>query len=130
LCGITFATGGHVGKLRKEITNSPSFMSLRQGGDNISRKARIVTSSIEDRKIRTVVDDPSPVLRFRFDGEGWSRWSVAWRAYEPAEVAPPLREHLAAEGVTPQAGDRYVLDAGVWRRLDADEPDEPTTPPA
>ena len=112
-----------MGDLRKEITNSPTFMALRQGGDNLSRKARIVASAIEDRKIRTMVDDPSPVLRFRFAGEGWERWSVAWRTYEPADVPPPLREHLQTEQVEPLAGDRFQLVDGAWRRLEPTEPD-------
>jgi hypothetical protein len=112
-----------MGELRKEIFDSPTWMSIRQGGDNISRKARIVASSIEDRKIKTIVDDDAPVFRFRFDGERWERWSVAWTRYEPAEIPPPLRDHLEAEGIEPAAGDRFVLDAGTWRRLATDEPD-------
>ena len=113
-----------MGKLRKEITSSPSFMALRQGGDNISRKARIVNSAIADRKIKTVVDDPNPVVLFRFDGERWERWSVLGGRYEAVDgAAPPLRAHLEHEGTMPAAGDRFALEAGTWRRLDPDEPD-------
>ena len=113
-------------KWRREIAKSPYFIAARQGGDNISRKARIVASSIDDRKIRTVVDDDAPVLRFRFDGERWERWSVAWRTYEPAPIPPPLLAHLEAEALTLAAGDRYALEAGAWRHLGPDEPDEPS----
>ena len=112
-----------MGERRRQITDSTWFTSLRQGGDNISRKARIVASSIEDRKVRTVVDDANPRLLFRFDGERWERWSVAWQRYEAAVVAPPLQAHLEAEGVEPSAGDRYLLESGRWRLLGGDEPD-------
>ena len=115
-----------VGGLWREIKNSPSYLSLRQGGDNMSRKVRIVASAIEDRQIKTVVDDANPYLLFRFDGERWERWSVAWRTYEATELPPPLATHLDAEDVTPAAGDRFLLDAGTWRKLDASEPDGPT----
>jgi hypothetical protein len=117
-----------VGDRWREFKSSPSFMSLRQGGDNISRKARIVASSIEDRKIKTVVDDANPYLLYRFDGERWLRWSVAWRDYEEAPLPPPLRSHLAVEGSEPAACDRFLLDAGTWRRLDETEPDGPASP--
>ena len=117
-----------MGDLRKEFTNSPTWMSVRQGGDNLGRKARIVASAIADRDVRTVVDDPNPVLVFRFDGDGWSRWSATWRAYERAECAPPLRDHLLAAGIEPQAGDRFTLDAGTWRQLAPDEPEAPSAP--
>ena len=113
-----------MGKLRKEIANSPSFMSLRQGGDNISRKARIVTSAIADRDIKTVVDDPNPIVLFRFDGQRWERWSVVGGGFEVVEApAPPLQAHLDGTGLRPEAGDRYRLEHGSWRRLDPGEPD-------
>jgi hypothetical protein len=117
-----------VGDLRKELKNSPTWMSLRQGGDNLSRKARIVASSIADREVKTVVDDPAPVLVFRFDGDGWSRWSAAWRSYERAEPAPPLRDHLAEAGIEPAVGDRFTLAEGTWRQLGPDEPETPGLP--
>ncbi len=107
-----------MGKLGREITNSTAFQFLRQGGDNLGRKARIVASSIEDRKIKTVVDDEAPTLLFRFDGEGWERWSVAWGRFEAAEPPPPLRGHLEAEGITPVTGDRFTVEDGAWRRAD------------
>ena len=113
-----------MGKLRKEIANSPSWMSLRQGGDNISRKARIVTSAIADRELKTVVNDANPVLLFRFDGEGWERWSVVGGGFEPVDgPLPPLRTYLEDGDETPSPGDRYRVDEGTWRRLAADEPD-------
>jgi hypothetical protein len=117
-----------VGDLRKEITNSPTWMSVRQGGDNLSRKARILASAMADREVKTIVDDPAPVLVFRFDGDGWSRWSPAWRAYEAAALAPPLRDHLAEAGIEPAVGDRFTLDAGTWRQLRPDEPETPSAP--
>lgn len=117
-----------VGDLWRELKDSPSFIAFRQGGDNISRKARIVASSFEDRKIKTIVDDADPYLLFRFDGEGWERWSVAWRAYEAAPVPPPLASHLEHEDVTPAAGDRFLLASGTWRRLEPSEPDGPAAP--
>ena len=115
-----------MGKLRKEIANSPAFLALRQGGDNISRKARIVSSAIADRDVRTVVDDPAPVVVFRFDGDRWERWSVVGGGFEPVDApAPPLQAHLDESGDVPEAGDRYRLQDGTWRRLEADEPGPP-----
>ena len=113
-----------MGKLRKEIANSPAFLALRQGGDNLSRKARIVSSAIADREIRTVVDDPTPMVLFRFDGERWQRWSVVGGGFEPVDApAPPLLAHLHESGAVPASGDRFRLEDGAWRQLDAVEPD-------
>ena len=115
-----------MGELGRENRNSPTWWSIRQGGDNIGRKARIVASSIADRKVKTVVDDEHPVLVFRFDGEAWARWSVAWQRYEPADIPPPLRAHLESEHVVPEAGDRFRLDAGQWLRVPPDDKDVPS----
>jgi hypothetical protein len=64
------------------------------------------------------------VFVFRWDGAAWERWSALWKRYEPARfVPPPLDAFLAAGGIEPAAGDRFMAVAGEWRRVPPGEPD-------